>query len=679
MSDDDHPDNLRHLPRIGSPPLPDLPPPPDLTTPAAGTAGDSGDVRISPFDAPEVPHVPAPPAAVTTALHGEGTDPSGTPDAGSPRPGALSLAAILAIALAAFDGMQTWIQENGPRRAEAARHQREMELLAAKADAEAARLGAEAGAVRAKSRVPSSHDYARSALGRSSGSRGGSTGPSGSSLFGRGSSRSPGHGMGAAGPGRSRNGRTSTGSQTTPGRNGKTYGRNDGASPRNSGGGSRNGALRPGGLLSGRRGSGNSGAGGSSGTGTGGGGSGGAGRSRSGGGASGSAGRGKGRAADSGRRSPRQAVADWWKKGKASRGTTGADGRAGGAGAALRNAVKSAKPGPTFWDAAGDKPGRRWKQATPDPGEATGKGSGSRRNTAKTWRTSGDHGGQRVTFKNAVADAFADRWKRRRDQWTAAAGPRRAAKPGTKPSGTGRGTDSNERRFRDAMNDHAKRHAGAAGAQPGADARSSPFDDSTEPAVTYTVEQDGPARPNRTPQQPRAVPRQGPPALPRAPQRPAGPRPGTTRPKEPIPMPAAASRPATAPGRLPAQHATEITLDVALRALTLLTSSGMRTYDDCDGLAKHSRQLLGELETMAQDLRITHNVSGRRTHAGLAQLIEQVGELIRQADRMAKACLEASELAEAEETQMARHYRPTQDATLDAGLMTPSARIHNEN
>ncbi|MEV5905843.1 hypothetical protein AB0L81_39125, partial [Streptomyces sp. NPDC052127] len=156
MSDDDHLDNLRHLPRIGSPPLPDLPPSPDLTAPADGTPEGSGDVRISPFDAPEVPHVPAPPAAVTTALRSEGTDPPGAPDAGSPRPGALSLAAILAIALAAFEGMQTWIQENGPRRAEAARHQREMELLAAKADADAARLGAEAGAVRGKSRVPSS-------------------------------------------------------------------------------------------------------------------------------------------------------------------------------------------------------------------------------------------------------------------------------------------------------------------------------------------------------------------------------------------------------------------------------------------------------------------------------------------------------------------------------------------
>ncbi|WP_331730787.1 hypothetical protein OG933_45160 (plasmid) [Streptomyces sp. NBC_00016] len=676
MSDDDHPDNLRHLPRIGSPPLPDLPPPPDLTTLAASAPEGSGDVRISPFDAPEVPHVPAPPAAVTTALRSEGTEPSGAPDAGSPQPGALSLAAILAIALAAFEGMQTWIQENGPRRAEAARHQREMELLAAKADADAARLRAEAGAVRAKSRVPSSHDYGRSALGRGSVSRGGrsSGGPSGGGMFGRGS----GHGTGPAAPGRGRNGSTSTGSQTTSGRNGQPRGRNDGAPSRNSGGGSRNGSLGPGGLLSGRRGSGKSGTGGGSGTG----GSGGAGRSRTGGGASGSAGGGStGRSGDSARRSPRQAVADWWKKGKTSRGTTAAGGGTGSAGAAVRSAVRNAKPGPTFWDAAGDKPRNRWKQATPAArGEDTGKGSRSgRRNSARNWRTPGGRGDRRVTFKDAVADAFADRWKRRRDQWAAAGGPRRAAKPGVKSGGADEGTDSNERRFWDAMNDYARRHAGAGGAQPGADARSSPFDDAAEPEATYTVEQDGPARSNRTPGQPNAVVRQGPPALPRAPQRPAGPRPGTTRPKEPIPMPAAASRPAAAPGRMPAQHATDITLDVALRALTLLTSSGMRTYDDCDGLAKHSRQLLGELETMAQDLRATHNVSGRRTHAGLAQLMEQVGELVRQADRMAKACLEAAELAEAEESQMARHYRPTQDATIDAGLLTPSARIHNEN
>ncbi|MEV8106343.1 hypothetical protein [Streptomyces sp. NPDC088135] len=131
------------------------------------------------------------------------------------------------------------------------------------------------------------------------------------------------------------------------------------------------------------------------------------------------------------------------------------------------------------------------------------------------------------------------------------------------------------------------------GFQPGAHGWSSPFDtDPGGPTVTYTVEQDGPVRPNRPPK-PAArggqLPREGPPALPRAPQHPAGQRPCTTRPKEPIPMTAAVSKPATAPaaapGRRSPQHDTDINLNVALRALTLLTSSGMQTCDDCDELA----------------------------------------------------------------------------------------------
>lgn len=128
-----------------------------------------------------------------------------------------------------------------------------------------------------------------------------------------------------------------------------------------------------------------------------------------------------------------------------------------------------------------------------------------------------------------------------------------------------------------------------------------------------------------------------------------------------------------------AQHATDITLDDALRVLTLLTTAGMETHDDCADLHRLARRLLDELEAMVTDLPTTHNVRGMRTLAALAGLIETVHELIRYAQRTARAALAAAELAEAEETALARDYRPVQTAALDAGLLAPSARIHNEN
>ncbi|MEU8943572.1 hypothetical protein AB0C97_36890, partial [Streptomyces goshikiensis] len=85
----------------------------------------------------------------------EGLDPADDGDgAGPPSTGALSMAAVLAIALAAFSGVRTWIQESGPRRAEAKAHKRELELIAAKANAEAAKSEAGAEVARAKTNVP---------------------------------------------------------------------------------------------------------------------------------------------------------------------------------------------------------------------------------------------------------------------------------------------------------------------------------------------------------------------------------------------------------------------------------------------------------------------------------------------------------------------------------------------
>ena len=55
MSDDETPDNVVQLPRIGSPPPPPVPLPPDLDGTGPTPDDGGGPVRISSFDAPSVP------------------------------------------------------------------------------------------------------------------------------------------------------------------------------------------------------------------------------------------------------------------------------------------------------------------------------------------------------------------------------------------------------------------------------------------------------------------------------------------------------------------------------------------------------------------------------------------------------------------------------------------------
>ncbi|MFD5572754.1 hypothetical protein [Streptomyces cadmiisoli] len=681
MSDDDTPDNVLRMPRIGSPPPPPVPPPPTLDEPPQAPDTAPGVVRISAFDAPAVPHAPSTTSSVPAALRSDGLtpaapDPHGLP----PRTGALSLAAILAIALAAFEGLQTWLQESGPRRAEAAKHEREMELLAAKARADATRLGAETDKENARSRrFPSSHDYGRSALGRGSGGAGrgggigpgrpgaGRTGPYNGSAHGRGNgSGSRGNG-GAGRPGTGRNDSGTAGKGTGSGRNSGPLGRDGARGSRNGGSPDRNGSPR----------------GRNDGTGSGGGGR--------------------------GRRSARQTVADWWGKGKKpadsgrSGGAVAGKGRSpkspsGGADrkAAIRDAVKAARSGPTVWDSIGDRIKDRWKP------RHTTTGGGRDTTGGKTKGQPGNDGwtppGDRTTFREAAFKTMSDRWKKRRERWDATGGPRYKPRPRRNP-GASHGPTTKPGPSAGPPPGGPGSSPGGRGPSPGpgyGDARSSPFDADNGPAVKITVEQVDPPGTHAKRWEPAAIgprqqalPKQGAPALPRAPQRPAGQRPGTTRRKEPIPMPPALARTAgapapvaatvPAPGGLAPQHATDINLDKALKALTALTTAGMETHDECAQLAKQARKLLGELESMAQDLAVTHNVRGPRTLRAVAVLMESVAQLVAGAERMARASLDAAELAEAEEAEMARDYRPVQDATADAGLATPSARIHNEN
>ncbi|MFD5819390.1 hypothetical protein [Streptomyces sp. NPDC127038] len=656
MSDDARPDNVLTLPRIGSAPPPDLPPAPDLSAPAPADPGEGGGVRISPWDAPDIPHAPAAPDGAAV-LRSEGADPPGPPDAGAPRAGALSLAAILAIALAAFEGMQTWVKEAVPLRAEAARHRRELELLAAKATADAHRLGAEATGVRRRG-VPSGHDYGRSVLGSGSGGRG----RGGTGAFGRGTGTGPG-----ARPGSGR-GSTPMASHTGPGRtNGP--GRGGGMGSGSSGSGSGRGTFGGSGNSSrGGTGSGNGSRGGGSWGGTRGGGAG------AGGGASGASG------GNAGRRSAGRKIADWWSKGKQNSGNGGPSGGKGASGAhsaatkdAVRNAVRAAKKGgPTFWEATGDKPSARWKGRTGPVGGGSGRAPGTGPGPVNTGWTPGGRGG-RTTFWQAVHETIGDRWTKRRDDWKASGGPRRQRTGPRKPSAPDPGSTGTGRPSGDP-------NAGpSSGEQAWRWARASAFD--TEDPVTVTVEQAGPARAHGTRWEPTPI-APARPQLPRAPQRPAGTRPGTTQRRDfPMPPSASGSVQVTAPpaNAMAGRHATEINLDGAVGALARLTMAGMETYDDAQALAMQARRLLSELEAMGTDLAVTHNVLGPRTVRSFTVLLESVGMLVVNATRTAKAALAAAELAEAEETAMERDYRPTQTAAADAGLTAPSARIHNEN
>ncbi|MGK5448826.1 hypothetical protein [Streptomyces radiopugnans] len=668
MSDDEPPHNVVQLPRIGALPPPEAPPAPVLTPDEPEPAQGPEHVRISAFDRPPVAVAPSPERAAA-AFRSEGTDP-GPGDAGPPRTGALSMAAVLAIALAAFEGIRTWVQEASPRRAEAAKHQRELELLAAKAEADAARYAAQADSERAKAHrnrtIQPAHEYGKNTLQRRSGGAGQRSGPGG-----------------PAGPRKSSNGPHSA--SGSPGRNPgarNTSGQTSGPRASGGGGGSgRQGNGGGGGWFSRLKGSGRGGgkpdsSGGGSGAG--------GGKSGSSGGGSGSSGGGFGRSSKvsgaAGGGKPGAAGGKGSGKSGSKSGSSG-DGRKV-APQAVRDAVRQAlkKPLKTF-QSKKDKP-KPPKQ--PKGGvNRTMPGETGASTTGTGASTTGASGDGQTTFWQVVGETLTGRWKQRRHTPPYAKVPPRAKK-------AGRGAGPKTK----AKHNKARQDTGG-GAQGSAwQFRSSPWDTpgpepDEGPLKAASVRLDGgPGSQEKPHWQPdavtagqRALPRTGPAALPRAPQRPAGQRPGTTRRKEAIPMepvqPAAATL--TAPGGMAARHATEVTVDDVLAALAALTTQGMETHDDSAELAQAARRLLAELEAMAADLAEHHNVTGARTTTALQHLVETVTHLMVEAEQMARAALDAAELAEAEEAAMGRDYRPMADKTADAGLATPSARLHNDN
>ncbi|WP_069766041.1 hypothetical protein [Streptomyces sp. LUP47B] len=193
-----------------------------------------------------------------------------------------------------------------------------------------------------------------------------------------------------------------------------------------------------------------------------------------------------------------------------------------------------------------------------------------------------------------------------------------------------------------------------------------------------------------------ALPATGPAALDAAPTT-AFPRPGTTRPKEARPMPPTPARqdPRLVKARhqaartgqqviaqarhMDAQHETEITLDDALDEYGDFKDDGFKTHDQASKLAARGRKLQGVLALFAEELATDHNVVGALFSAAMARMSESMDLLARMSDEMQISSLEAAELAEAADNDLNDAYRPITQATADAGLATPSAPIHNQS
>lgn len=126
------------------------------------------------------------------------------------------------------------------------------------------------------------------------------------------------------------------------------------------------------------------------------------------------------------------------------------------------------------------------------------------------------------------------------------------------------------------------------------------------------------------------------------------------------------------------EHTTEVTLDSTLDTLAGLTKDSFATHDEAAKLARKAKELRYALEELAADLQSRHNVIGRITGAAMALLAEAMEILSAKADAMAVNSLTAAELSESAEQAMFDAYKPVQQATADAGLAVPSARIHNE-
>ncbi|MGW9613323.1 hypothetical protein [Streptomyces diastaticus] len=144
-----------------------------------------------------------------------------------------------------------------------------------------------------------------------------------------------------------------------------------------------------------------------------------------------------------------------------------------------------------------------------------------------------------------------------------------------------------------------------------------------------------------------------------------------TRVSAPIPTPRAAGA--------ASEHLTDVTLDDVLASLEKSKTDCFTTYDECASLATLAAELRDGLHALGTELKQRHNVIGRMTGAAMHRLGESMDLLVRKAEEMRTESLHAAEAIELAHDDMHDAYRPVQQATADAGLVMPSARIHNED
>ncbi|GAA2965143.1 hypothetical protein GCM10010518_59680 [Kitasatospora cinereorecta] len=127
------------------------------------------------------------------------------------------------------------------------------------------------------------------------------------------------------------------------------------------------------------------------------------------------------------------------------------------------------------------------------------------------------------------------------------------------------------------------------------------------------------------------------------------------------------------------EHATEVTLDDVTEFLDEVVSEAFEAHDECLQLSAKAKELMYALDEVAARLAAKHNIIGTITAWAMRKLAESMEVLSRKAEEMSIKSLHAAETCETAKTELDDAYRPLTQATADAGLRTPSARVHNEN
>ncbi|MFM9373254.1 hypothetical protein [Streptomyces sp. Da 82-17] len=697
-----------------------IPPP---TTPADTLVDHGPAPRRSPMDIVDsLPSQALDPATIT-ATPEPGLVPATfqnpdapAPDQVGPRLGALSLAAILAVAVAAMRGTATVLQDRRQRRLERAEEAKPLreaaqknrlamaqarygeQAAAAKHSSAMQGIGAKAAQQRAKQngKVPSSWEFGRKATGNRSGS-------------GSGSKNSSGTGTGPGRGGKPGAGKGNTESKTSgSGGSGKSLGGGRGST--GSGTDSKGGKLRLGGgqgNRSKRKDKGSS-AGGGAGSGS--------------GAKDSGSGRGKGRTQKNG-------------------GTGGGNRPGNGAGGRGRGKL------PQTLKAAQQRNKRRKKDRDPQvDGAATNGKSGSQQDTSgpvgkgskalpkgltKRWRfkkSRSNGGGTGRTglweaFKQDTSQTAEDRWTMRRTKqgvpplWKTDKkrtkkkqqdGPsQRGANPGGGEGTSHGGMRDRWTRARDRARNTwqgSTRGTGDSGftatAGPGTGSRGtqqpggrgqrrSPYENvgHAQPADEFKVwRADKPAPKGEDTAQEALT--SGTKALVAAPEqhtkrpgtrrpRPMPPAPQTRTSKEPSTMAKAIGKIVGGGEEMAAEHRTEVSLDSALDMLSGLTDDAFKTHDQAGRLAKKAITLRDTCSAFAEELKAKHNLIGRLFNGALVMFQESMGLLARMSEELEAAALEAAEKCEIADTEMNDAYRPITQAAADANLPAPSAPIHN--